>query len=98
MKAFVRPPRTPSPAQGTAWLSTNSSNGAQIKSAPTVLSPPIRGTAVTGVGNKPSMIARSQSLAQSISSIRPTTATILQSAITLGQGNQVFCYLCCVLF
>lgn len=95
MKAFVRPPRTPSPAQGTAWLSTNSSNGTQIKTAPTVLSPPIRGTAMTG--NKPAMIARSQSLSQSIPSIRPTTATILQSAITLGQGNQVFRNLYCVL-
>lgn len=79
----MRPPRTPSPAQGTAWL-TNSSNGSQIKGAPTVLSSPVRGATVTG---KPQIIGRTQ--AQSVSAIRP--GTILQSAITIGQSGQVSC-------
>lgn len=89
--AFVRPPRTPSPAQGTAWLTTNSSNGSQIKSAPTVLSSPVRGATVTGLTStiKPQLVARSQPVSsQTVSTIRPTTA-ILHSAITIGQGAQV---------
>lgn len=86
----MRPPRTPSPAQGTAWLTTNSSNGSQIKGAPTVLSSPVRGATVTGLGTagKPQLIARSQPVTQAVSAIRPTAA-ILHSAITIGQGAQV---------
>ncbi|KAJ8930195.1 hypothetical protein NQ314_017035 [Rhamnusium bicolor] len=79
--SFVRPPRTPSPAQGTAWL-TNSSNGSQIKGAPTVLSSPVRGATVTG---KPQIIGRTQP--QSVTSIRP--GAILQNAITIGQSGQI---------
>nr|XP_023019504.1 histone deacetylase complex subunit SAP130-B [Leptinotarsa decemlineata] len=78
---FVRPPRTPSPASGTAWL-TNSSTGAQIKGTATVLSSPIRGTTVTG---KPQLISRSQT--QSVPTIRP--GTILQNAISIGQSGQI---------
>lgn len=77
----MRPPRTPSPAQGTAWL-TSTSNGSQIKGAPTVLSSPVRGATVTG---KPQIISRTQP--QSIPTIR--SGTILQSAITIGQSGQV---------
>lgn len=87
----MRPPRTPSPAQGTAWLTTNSSNGSQIKGAPTVLSSPVRGATVTGLGTaavKPQLVARTQPITQTVSTIRPTTA-ILHSAITIGQGAQV---------
>lgn len=84
-QGFVRPSRTPSPAQGTTWLATNSSNGSQIKATPTVLSAPVRGTAVTGIGGKPQIIARCQAVTQTVSTIRPTT-TILHSAITIGQG------------
>jgi hypothetical protein len=79
--AFVRPPRTPSPAQGTAWL-TNTSNGSQIKGATTVLSSPVRGASVTG---KPQLVSRSQAGIQNVSTIRPGTA-ILHSAITIGHS------------
>ncbi|EFA03829.2 histone deacetylase complex subunit SAP130 [Tribolium castaneum] len=79
--AFVRPPRTPSPAQGTAWL-TNTSNGSQIKGATTVLSSPVRGASVTG---KPQLVSRSQAGLQNVSTIRPGT-TILHSAITIGHS------------
>lgn len=78
---FVRPPRTPSPAPGTAWL-TNNSSGSQIKGAPTVLSSPVRGATVTG---KPAVITRTQP--QTVSAIRP--GTILQNAISIGQPGQV---------
>lgn len=84
-QGFVRPSRTPSPAQGTTWLATNSSNGSQIKATPTVLSTPVRGTTVTGISGKPQIIARCQAVTQTVSTIRPTT-TILHSAITIGQG------------
>uniref|UniRef100_A0A6P7F1A4 Histone deacetylase complex subunit SAP130-A n=1 Tax=Diabrotica virgifera virgifera TaxID=50390 RepID=A0A6P7F1A4_DIAVI len=77
--SFVRPPRTPSPASGTAWL-TNSSTGSQIKGAPTVLSSPVRGATVTG---KPAVIGRTQPQA----TIRP--GTILQNAISIGQTGQI---------
>ncbi|XP_018325748.1 histone deacetylase complex subunit SAP130-A [Agrilus planipennis] len=89
-QAYVRPPRTPSPAQGTAWLTTNSSNGSQIKGAPTVLSSPVRGASVSGVSaiGKPQIVARTQAVTQTVSSVRPT-ATILHSAITIGQGGQI---------
>ncbi|KAL3283559.1 hypothetical protein HHI36_006698 [Cryptolaemus montrouzieri] len=83
--SFVRPPRTPSPAQGTAWLNTNTSNGSQIKGAPTVLSPPVRGATVTG---KPQLINRTQSSTQGVQTLRPATA-ILHSAIAIGQSGQV---------
>ncbi|XP_031343789.1 histone deacetylase complex subunit SAP130 isoform X2 [Photinus pyralis] len=86
--AFIRPPRAPSPAQGTAWL-TSSSNGSQIKGAPTVLSPPVRGATVSGTLAKPQLLTRAQPLSQTTSTIRPTTATILHSAITIGQGAQL---------
>ncbi|XP_044267912.1 histone deacetylase complex subunit SAP130-A isoform X2 [Tribolium madens] len=78
---FVRPPRTPSPAQGTAWL-TNTSNGSQIKGATTVLSSPVRGASVTG---KPQLVSRAQTGLQNVSTIRPGT-TILHSAITIGHS------------
>ncbi|KAB0798587.1 hypothetical protein PPYR_09580 [Photinus pyralis] len=87
-QAFIRPPRAPSPAQGTAWL-TSSSNGSQIKGAPTVLSPPVRGATVSGTLAKPQLLTRAQPLSQTTSTIRPTTATILHSAITIGQGAQL---------
>lgn len=77
----MRPPRTPSPAQGTAWL-TNTSNGSQIKGATTVLSSPVRGASVTG---KPQLVSRSQAGIQNVSTIRPGTA-ILHSAITIGHS------------
>ncbi|CAG9858712.1 unnamed protein product [Phyllotreta striolata] len=77
---FVRPPRTPSPASGTAWL-TNNSSGSQIKGAPTVLSSPVRGATVTG---KPAVI-RTQP--QTVPTIRP--GTILQNAISIGQPTQI---------
>lgn len=78
----MRPPRTPSPAQGAAWLST--SNGSHIKGTPTVLtSPGVRSATVTA---KPQIINRTQP--QSVSTIRP--GTILQNAITIGQSGQVF--------
>ncbi|KAK9712395.1 Histone deacetylase complex subunit SAP130 C-terminus [Popillia japonica] len=87
--AFVRPPRTPSPAQGTTWLATNATNGSQLKGSPSVLSPPIRAGTVANTTNKQSqIIGRSQAVSQNISNLRPTT-TILQSAITVGQGNQI---------
>ncbi|KRT79510.1 hypothetical protein AMK59_6762, partial [Oryctes borbonicus] len=87
--AFVRPPRTPSPAQGTTWLAANASNGSQLKGSSSVLSPPIRAGAIANSNNKQSqIIARSQAVSQNVSSLRPTT-TILQSAITIGQGNQI---------
>lgn len=76
----MRPPRTPSPAQNTAWL--NTSNGSQIKGAPTVLSSPVRGATVTG---KPQIIGRTQP--QTVSTIR--SGAILQNAITIGQTGQV---------
>ncbi|XP_063903310.1 histone deacetylase complex subunit SAP130 isoform X2 [Zophobas morio] len=79
--AFVRPPRTPSPAPGTAWL-TNTSNGSQIKGATTVLSSPVRGASVTG---KPQLVSRSQAGIQNVSTLRPGTA-ILHSAITIGHS------------
>ncbi|CAG9825085.1 unnamed protein product [Phaedon cochleariae] len=79
--SFVRPPRTPSPAQGTAWL-TSSSTGTQIKGAPTVLSSPVRGATVTG---KPQIISRAHP--QTVSAIRP--GTILQNAISIGQSGQI---------
>lgn len=82
--SFVRPPRAPSPAQGTAWLNTNSSNGSQIKGAPTVLSSPVRGATVTG---KPTLINRTQPCTQGVQTLRP--ATILHSAITIGQPGQI---------
>ncbi|KAL1490491.1 hypothetical protein ABEB36_013176 [Hypothenemus hampei] len=75
---FVRPPRTLSPAQGTAWLTTNSSNGSQIKGTPTLLSSPVRGTTVTG---KQQTVGRPQ-LSQSIPTIR--SGTLLSNAITIG--------------
>lgn len=78
---FVRPPRSSSPASGTAWL-TNSSTGSQIKGAPTVLSSPVRGATVTG---KPAVISRTQP--QGVSTIRP--GTILQNAISIGQTGQI---------
>lgn len=87
-QTFIRPPRAPSPAQGTAWL-TSSSNGSQIKGAPTVLSPPVRGATVSGTLPKPQLLTRAQPLSQTTSTIRPTTATILHSAITIGQGAQL---------
>ncbi|KAK5645713.1 hypothetical protein RI129_004177 [Pyrocoelia pectoralis] len=87
-QTFIRPPRAPSPAQSTAWL-TSSSNGSQIKGAPTVLSPPVRGATVSGTLAKPQLLTRAQPLSQSTSTIRPTTATILHSAITIGQGAQL---------
>ncbi|XP_044751852.1 histone deacetylase complex subunit SAP130 isoform X6 [Coccinella septempunctata] len=82
--SFVRPPRAPSPAQGTAWLNTNTSNGSQIKGAPTVLSSPVRGAFVTG---KPSLSNRTQPSTQGVQSLKP--ATILHSAITIGQTGQI---------
>ncbi|XP_057670955.1 histone deacetylase complex subunit SAP130-B isoform X1 [Diorhabda carinulata] len=78
---FVRPPRSSSPASGTAWL-TNSSTGSQIKGAPTVLSSPVRGATVTG---KPAVISRTQP--QGVSTIRP--GAILQNAISIGQTGQI---------
>ncbi|CAH0558212.1 unnamed protein product [Brassicogethes aeneus] len=81
---FVRPPRTPSPAQATAWLTTSSSNGGQIKGATTVLSSPVRGATVTG---KPQIVGRAQSGA--VSTIRP--GTILQNAI-IAQPTQIHPY------
>ncbi|XP_044751849.1 histone deacetylase complex subunit SAP130 isoform X4 [Coccinella septempunctata] len=83
--SFVRPPRAPSPAQGTAWLNTNTSNGSQIKGAPTVLSSPVRGAFVTG---KPSLSNRTQPSTQGVQSLKP--ATILHSAITIGQTGQTY--------
>ncbi|XP_060516637.1 histone deacetylase complex subunit SAP130 isoform X2 [Cylas formicarius] len=80
---FVKPP---SPAQGTAWLTTNSPGGAQVKGAPTVLSSPVRGATVTGklqVTGRPSQ-------SQTISTIK--SGTILQSGITIGQTSQVQTY------
>lgn len=82
---FVRPPRTPSPAQGTAWLTTNSSNGSQIKGAPTVLSSPVRGATVTG---KPQTTARTPQTTQAMSTVRP--GTLLSNAITIGQTIHSF--------
>ncbi|KAG5883158.1 hypothetical protein JTB14_033409 [Gonioctena quinquepunctata] len=78
---FVRPPRTPSPAQGTAWM-TSSSTSSQIKGVPSVLSSPVRGATVTG---KPQLISRAQP--QAVSAIRP--GTILQNAISIGQSGQI---------
>lgn len=78
-QAFVRPSRTPSPAPNTAWL--NSSNGSQIKGAPTVLSSPVRGATVTG---KQQLVGRPQPAS---TAIRP--GAILQNAITIGQPGQV---------
>ncbi|KAF5303061.1 hypothetical protein FQR65_LT08390 [Abscondita terminalis] len=88
-QAFVRPSRAASPAQGTAWLTTSSSNGSQIKGAPTVLSPPVRGATVSGTLGKPQLLTRTQPVPQPSSTIRPATATILHSAITIGQGAQL---------
>lgn len=78
--------RTPSPAQGTAWL-TNSANGSQIKGAPTVLSSPVRGATVTG---KPQTMGRPQPT-QPMPTIR--SGTLLSSAISLGQTVCTFTYL-----
>uniref|UniRef100_A0AAR5PK97 Histone deacetylase complex subunit SAP130 C-terminal domain-containing protein n=1 Tax=Dendroctonus ponderosae TaxID=77166 RepID=A0AAR5PK97_DENPD len=80
---FVRPARTPSPAQGAAWL-TNSSNGSQIKGAPTVLSSPVRGATVTG---KQPVAGRPQ-FTQQIPAIR--SSTLLSNAITIGQTVHSF--------
>ncbi|CAG9767547.1 unnamed protein product [Ceutorhynchus assimilis] len=80
-QTFVRPPRTPSPAQ--AWLTTNNTNGGQIKGTPAVLGSPIRGPTVTG---KPqTVIGRPQS--QQLPTIR---GTILSNAITIGQTLHSF--------
>ncbi|XP_076269949.1 sin3A-associated protein 130 isoform X2 [Rhynchophorus ferrugineus] len=84
-QTFVRPPRTPSPAQGTAWLTTNASNGSQIKGAPTVLSSPVRGATVTG---KPQVVGRSQTITTPINSLR--TGTLLPNTITIGQAIHPF--------
>ncbi|XP_022913567.1 histone deacetylase complex subunit SAP130 [Onthophagus taurus] len=81
---FVRPPRTPSPALGSTWHPSNTANGAQIKAT---LSPPIKTTTAPGC-LKSQIIGRAQTVPQNISTVRPTS-TILQSAITVGQNNQV---------
>ncbi|XP_017773055.1 PREDICTED: histone deacetylase complex subunit SAP130-A isoform X2 [Nicrophorus vespilloides] len=70
---FVRPPRTPSPAQGGGTWLTNSSNGSQIKGT---INSPIRAAA-----GKSQLVARPQV----VSTIRPPTA-ILHSTI-IGQGQ-----------
>ncbi|KAF5287736.1 hypothetical protein FQA39_LY15756 [Lamprigera yunnana] len=87
-QSFIRPSRAPSPAQGTAWLTTSSSNGSQIKGAPTVLSPPVRGATVSGTLGKPQLLTRTQPVVQPTSAIRTTTA-LLQSTITISQGGQL---------
>ncbi|XP_030751138.1 histone deacetylase complex subunit SAP130 [Sitophilus oryzae] len=83
-QAFVRPPRTPSPAPGTAWL-TNTSNGSQKKGASTVLSSPVRGATVTG---KPQVVGRPQGTAQSVIP-NLKAGTIIQSGI-IGQTIHSF--------
>lgn len=70
--------RTLSPAQGTAWLSANTTNGSQVKVTPTVLTTPVRTTTIAG---KPQTVARPQ-LTQPMPNIR--SSTILSNAITLG--------------
>ncbi|XP_066157431.1 histone deacetylase complex subunit SAP130 [Euwallacea fornicatus] len=81
---FVRPTRTLSPAQGAAWLNTNTTNVSQIKGPTAVISAPIRGTAITG---KPQTIARPQ-LTQPVPTIR--SSTLLTNAITIGQTVHSF--------
>ncbi|XP_050309445.1 histone deacetylase complex subunit SAP130-A [Anthonomus grandis grandis] len=82
--SFVRPPRTPSPAQGgTAWQLATSSNNPQLKVASTVLSSPVRATTITG---KPQAVGRPLPN-QPIQTVKPT---ILSNAITIGQTIHSF--------
>lgn len=64
-------------------MSASAANGSQLK-GPTVLSAPVRGSAVASALGKQQIITRTPSSNSGISTLRPT---ILHSAITINQGQ-----------